>query len=103
MTPWHFTPQPTNLPIEQFRERYFHPDMPEKMEMIHGRLFWSEAERLHVLGMLIESLGTAAVEQFMADHANTSANSPPTTAAALQLTSPGSSSPPCIDAAKRNP
>jgi hypothetical protein len=66
--PWHFTPQPADLPIGQFRARYFHPDMPEKFEMIHGKLFWSEAERLHVLGMLIESLGTDAVQKFIAGH-----------------------------------
>jgi hypothetical protein len=42
--------------------------MPEKFEMIHGKLFWSEAERLHVLGMLIESLGTDAVQKFIAGH-----------------------------------
>jgi len=65
---WHFTPQPADLPIEQFRERYFHEHMPEKFEMIDGKLFWSEEERLHVLGMLIESLGTEAVEKFIAVH-----------------------------------
>jgi hypothetical protein len=66
--PWHFTPQPADLPIEQFRERYHNPDMPEKFEMIHGKLFWSEAGRLHVLGMLIESLGTEAVQEFIVEH-----------------------------------
>lgn len=66
--PWRFTPQPADLPIEQFRERLYHPDMPEKMEMIHGKLFWSEAQRFHVLGMLIEALGTDAVERFIHEH-----------------------------------
>jgi hypothetical protein len=66
--PWHFSPQPVDLPPEQFRERYFHPDMPEKFEMIEGRLFWSDNARLHVLGMLIEGLGTEAVQQFIGRH-----------------------------------
>lgn len=39
MTPWHFTPQPADLPIGQFRERLDHPDMPEKFKMIRGKPF----------------------------------------------------------------
>jgi len=68
MTPWRFTPQPAGLPIETFRERLYHPDMPEKMEMIHGKLFWDDTQRFHVLGILIESLGTEAVEAFISQH-----------------------------------
>jgi hypothetical protein len=30
---------------------------PEKFEMIDGRLFWSEAERLNLLGLLLENEG----------------------------------------------
>ena len=68
MTPWHFTTQPADLPIEQFRERFYHPDMPEKMELIQGKLFWSDTQRFHVLGILIEKLGTEAVEHFIQQH-----------------------------------
>jgi hypothetical protein len=30
---------PADLPIEQIRERYYHPDVTDKMEMIHRKLF----------------------------------------------------------------
>lgn len=50
--PWHFTPQPADLPIEQFRER----------------LFWGEQQRYHVLGVLIESPGTDEVKRFIQQH-----------------------------------
>ena len=30
---------------------------PEKIEMIEGRLFWSEEERLTMLGLLLENVG----------------------------------------------
>ena len=68
MTPWRFTPQPADLPIEQVRERFYHADMPEKMEMIHGKIFWDDTQRFHVLGLLIEGLGTEAVERFIQQH-----------------------------------
>ena len=31
---------------------------PEKFEMVDGRLFWSDDERLLLLGLLLENLGT---------------------------------------------
>ena len=31
--------------------------MPEKFEAIHGKLFWNDEQRLHVLAMLLEALG----------------------------------------------
>jgi hypothetical protein len=68
MTPCHFAPLPADLSIEHVRERYDHPDMPEKMEMIHGTLFWDDTQRFHVLGMLIESLDTETVENFISHH-----------------------------------
>jgi hypothetical protein len=68
MTPCHFAPLPADLPIEHVRERFDRPDMPEKMEKIHGKLFWDDTERFHVLGILIESLGTEAVEAFISQH-----------------------------------
>ena len=33
---------------------------PEKFEMIDGKLFWSDGERLAVLGLLLENLGMKA-------------------------------------------
>jgi len=31
--------------------------MPEKFEAIHGKLFWNDGQRLHVLAMLLEAVG----------------------------------------------
>ena len=33
--------------------------VPEKTEMIDGRLFWSEADRVRMLGLLLENVGAA--------------------------------------------
>lgn len=33
---------------------------PEKFEMIEGRLFWDEEERLLLLGLLLENVGVDA-------------------------------------------
>ncbi len=33
--------------------------VPEKTEMIEGRLFWSDADRLRMLGLLLENVGAA--------------------------------------------
>lgn len=33
---------------------------PEKIEMIEGRLFWSQDERLTFLGLLLENVGADA-------------------------------------------
>ena len=33
--------------------------LPEKTEMIDGKLFWSEADRVRVLGLLLENVGAA--------------------------------------------
>ena len=30
---------------------------PEKIEMVKGKLFWSERERLNMLGLLLENVG----------------------------------------------
>ncbi len=34
---------------------------PEKLELVEGRLLWSDEERLNLLGSLIENLGADAV------------------------------------------
>lgn len=34
--------------------------MPEKSEIIDGKLFWTEEDRLALLAMLLENVGTAA-------------------------------------------
>ena len=31
--------------------------MPEKFEAIHGKLFWNDEQRLHILAMLLEAVG----------------------------------------------
>jgi len=66
--PWKFAPHPVTLTREEFWERYSHRDMPEKFEATNGKLFWADEQRHHVLGMLIESLGTEAVEAFITEH-----------------------------------
>ena len=33
---------------------------PERFEMIDGRLFWSDEERLNLLGLLLENVGADA-------------------------------------------
>jgi hypothetical protein len=33
---------------------------PEKFEMIDGKLFWDESERVHLLAMLLENVGIDA-------------------------------------------
>jgi hypothetical protein len=33
---------------------------PEKLELIEGRLLWSDEERLMLLGLLLENVGTRA-------------------------------------------
>jgi hypothetical protein len=40
---------------EEVRQRY---DLtPEKMELIEGKLFWSDEDRLNMLGLLLENVG----------------------------------------------
>jgi hypothetical protein len=40
---------------EEARARY---DLsPEKIELIEGKLFWSEKDRLNMLGLLLENVG----------------------------------------------
>ncbi|HHT9154327.1 MAG TPA: hypothetical protein ACFYD5_00785 [Candidatus Tripitaka sp. YC43] len=31
--------------------------IPEKIEMLQGKLFWSDKERLNMLGLLLENVG----------------------------------------------
>jgi hypothetical protein len=36
---------------------------PEKFEMYQGRLFWSDEDRLNLLGLLLENVGAARAVQ----------------------------------------
>lgn len=54
---WKVDLEPTVLTGQEFRARYNHRNMPEKFEAIHGKLFWSDEQRLHVLAMLLEAVG----------------------------------------------
>jgi len=65
---WRFSPRPATLTSSEVEERLFHLDMPEKFEVWGGGLFFSEHQRLHVLAMLVEALGTEKVEQFLDEH-----------------------------------
>lgn len=62
---WKFGPDPAELTSDEFWERYGHWNMPEKFEAMEGKLFWSEAQREHVLGMLIEAIGTERLLAFL--------------------------------------
>jgi len=54
---WKIAPEPASLDKDEFWQRYDHFNMPEKFEAIHGKLFWSDEQRLHVLAMLLEAVG----------------------------------------------
>lgn len=45
-------------PQESARERYYMA--PEKIELIAGKMFWNDEERLRVLGLLLENVGADA-------------------------------------------
>jgi len=57
---WKISAAPASLSIEEFRARYDHANMPEKLEMIRGQLFWRKEQCLHVLAMLLEAVGLRA-------------------------------------------
>ena len=40
---------------EEVRQRYYLS--PEKIELIEGKLFWSEEERITMLALLLENIG----------------------------------------------
>ena len=47
---------------DQSMDRYF--SMPEKTEMVHGKLFNSAEEREHVFCLLLENIGVDRAVQF---------------------------------------
>jgi hypothetical protein len=44
---------------EEVKEKY-HKLCPEKIELIEGKMFWSDEERLAMLGLLLENVGIDA-------------------------------------------
>lgn len=44
---------------EEIEEKYLRL-CPAKIELIEGKLFWSEEERLRMLGLLLENVGADA-------------------------------------------
>jgi len=54
---WKIGAEPATLRGDEFWARYDHFNMPEKFEAIHGKLFWNDEQRLHVLAMLLEAVG----------------------------------------------
>ena len=54
---WKIGLEPATLTHEEFRARYDHPHMPEKFEIYQGKLFWHDDQRLHLLAMLLETIG----------------------------------------------
>ena len=57
---WKIGAEPATLRGDEFWARYDHFNMPEKFEAIHGKLFWNDEQRLHVLAMLLEAVETIA-------------------------------------------
>ena len=43
----------------EIKEKY-HELCPEKIELIEGKMFWSDEERLNMLGLLLENVGMDA-------------------------------------------
>jgi hypothetical protein len=41
-------------------EQKYHKLCPEKIELIEGRMFWSDEERLNMLALLLENVGIDA-------------------------------------------
>jgi hypothetical protein len=54
---WKIAADPATLSGDEFWARYSHLNMPEKFEVIEGKLFWNDEQRLHVLAMLLEAVG----------------------------------------------
>jgi hypothetical protein len=54
---WKIAADPVKLSGDEFWARYSHLNMPEKLEVIEGKLFWNDEQRLHVLAMLLEPVG----------------------------------------------
>ncbi len=54
---WKIGAEPATLTRDEFWARYSHTNMPEKFEAIHGKLFWNDEQRLHVLAMLLKAVG----------------------------------------------
>ena len=64
--PWDVPPEPGTFDIGLEGRRWkvdrFHEldtVLPEKMELIDGKLFWSERERIGMLGAMLEQVGLA--------------------------------------------
>jgi len=41
-------------------EQKYHKLCPEKIELIEGKMFWSDEQRLNMLGLLLENVGMDA-------------------------------------------
>lgn len=64
--PWDVPPEPGTFDIglegKRWTVKRFHElddVLPEKFELIDGKLFWSERERLGLLGAMLEQIGLA--------------------------------------------
>jgi hypothetical protein len=56
---WNIERQARAWSRDGIASRYFQRT-PEKIELIDGQLFWSEEDRLNLLGCLLENLGADA-------------------------------------------
>ena len=53
---WNIKNEGRKWSREEVEEKYFKL-CPEKIELIEGKLFWSDEERLAMLAMLLENVG----------------------------------------------
>lgn len=53
---WNIKNEGREWSREEVEEKYFKL-CPEKIELIEGKLFWNDEERLAMLAMLLENLG----------------------------------------------
>jgi hypothetical protein len=53
---WKIERQGRRWSKEEIQSRY-HAVCPDGVELIEGKLFWTEADRLNVLAMLLENVG----------------------------------------------
>ena len=52
---WDFRSDGRAWSRDEIRSRY--SLTPEKIELIEGKLFWTEEDRLNMLGLLLENIG----------------------------------------------
>lgn len=57
--PWNIGADGRQWTREEIEEKYYNY-CPDKIELIEGRMFWSDEQRLAMLALLLENVGVAA-------------------------------------------